>query len=412
MKLEAAALVLDAGEIAPDLRAVAPADADLVSTPELVSLWIKPGHYFNVFYRFVCRDGDTFGVSAHVLDPERGKRVVAAAGEHTCSRTKRIACRPCSTALTRPDVLVQAFPWDHRLPTLPRCTDPRQVRAAASDLDIQECDVRAYRPGMRCALRYRTAAGARIFGKVSVENRGRGYTFRTQGRIRDAILAAALPIRVPAPIVYVEELALTVVSELRGTSLHDLIAAGTSVESEVRAAASTLAALHGLPFVVEDRAFGASDELDLVTQWVELARVLAPSLATVLTEARGRLAAGVPGPGDAPSLLHRDFYDRQILFAADEPPAVLDLDTAAMGDRELDVANFCAHMRLRGLQFDRLDACLGWADAFVAAYPAPLDRHRCDWYRRSTLVRLACNYALRPRWRHIAAELAAAGLEG
>jgi Ser/Thr protein kinase RdoA (MazF antagonist) len=100
--------------------------------------------------------------------------------------------------------------------------------------------------------------------------------------------------------------------------------------------------------------------------------------------------------------VHRDFYDKQVLCLDDAAPAVIDLDTAARGDREIDVANFCAHLRFRALQHGREPLYAELEDAFLGAYPATLDRHRLDWYRRATLVRLACNYALRPRWRHVA----------
>lgn len=413
MNVDSAALLLDEEGIASDLLAVTPADTAFVRGPEMVSLWVKPGRYFNVYYRFVREDGSTFGVAAHVVDPERGKRIVAAAGKHTCTKSGEVPCGSCSTKLTRPDVLVQAFPLDYRLPGLPRCLDARILRAAAPNLEVETCEVKAYRPGMRCAIRYETGSGKGVFGKVSVESRGRGYAFRTQARVRDAILAADLPLRVPEPLAYVEELGLTVVSELRGTSLHDRITAGCAVDAEIGIAARALASFHALPLVVEERAFGADDELRLVEDWTTLASALFPELATALGEARRRLASDRPAEhAPAAALLHRDFHDKQVLFEDGEALAVLDLDTAAAGDRELDVANFCAHMWLRGLQSDRAGDALRWSEGFVSAYAHSLDRDRFDWYRRATLARLACNYALRPRWRYLAAELASAALEG
>ena len=91
---------------------------------------------------------------------------------------------------------------------------------------------------------------------------------------------------------------------------------------------------------------------------------------------------------------------------------MIDFDTAAWGDPEVDVANFCAHLRLRAAQHGREPLCAEMEDVFLGAYPAPLDRRRLDWYRRATLVRLGCSYALRPRWRHIAPRVLEGALEG
>jgi hypothetical protein len=89
---------------------------------------------------------------------------------------------------------------------------------------------------------------------------------------------------------------------------------------------------------------------------------------------------------------------------------LLDLDTAA-SDGEIDVANFCAHLVLRALQ----SPSSAWdpillGEAFVEAYRTrrAIARPLLDWYRGSALLRLACLYALRPRWRALAPQLAAA----
>jgi aminoglycoside phosphotransferase (APT) family kinase protein len=108
------------------------------------------------------------------------------------------------------------------------------------------------------------------------------------------------------------------------------------------------------------------------------------------------------------SLVHRDFYDKQILVA----PAgigLLDLDTTCLGDGEIDVANFCAHLRLRSLQWhDSAEAWAPFAARFVAVYRAcrpRTDMRRVRWYLASALLRLACLYALRPSWHALAPRL-------
>jgi aminoglycoside phosphotransferase (APT) family kinase protein len=102
--------------------------------------------------------------------------------------------------------------------------------------------------------------------------------------------------------------------------------------------------------------------------------------------------------------LHRDFYDKQILLGPDHV-TLLDMDTAGFGDPELDVANFCVHVWLRGIQHEEQASSDPLQAAFLDAYPLHLDAQRLSWYRSATLLRLAGNYVLRPRWRHVVEDL-------
>jgi len=147
----------------------------------------------------------------------------------------------------------------------------------------------------------------------------------------------------------------------------------------------------------------------VVGPWVSLVGGVFPDLAVKLEWCLSALREGAPGddPG-RPSLVHRDFYDKQILVT----PArigLLDLDTVCLGDPEIDVANFCAHLRLRSLQkYSSCASAVPLAAAFLAAYAAcqpRTDVSRVRWYLASTLLRLACLYSLRPAWRALAPRL-------
>ncbi len=46
-------------------------------------------------------------------------------------------------------------------------------------------------------------------------------------------------------------------------------------------------------------------------------------------------------------LLHRDFFDKQVVVDADGRPGLLDFDTLAAGEAAVDVANMLVHLELR-----------------------------------------------------------------
>jgi len=402
MNVAAALGMLDAEGMGDGLASL-PACREIVpGSGELAGLWVKPGRYFNAHYLFRGHDGREIRASAFTLEESRIERLLESRRQHTCATLGDISCPACTCGRAGSNVLLQVFPWDPRLPTLGRCLDAKQVRKVSEGvLEIEAAEARAYRPGMRCQIAYSTRQGRGMFGKVAVESRGNGYSFRTHGTLASALRASTCAIRVPAALAYLERLSLTLVEGVEGTSLYDLLAAGASPLAEVGAAAAALAAFHAVGDVVEDRRHGVDEERALVEAWVSLSRALFPELSSTLDECLRCLGETAVAAAPPSATVHRDFYDKQVLCVEGAAPAVIDLDTTARGDREIDVANFCAQLRFRALQYGRESLYAEMEDAFLGAYPASLDAVRLDWYRRATLVRLACSYVLRPRWRHV-----------
>jgi len=114
-----------------------------------------------------------------------------------------------------------------------------------------------------------------------------------------------------------------------------------------------------------------------------------------------RLDVGVVA--DAPiATCHRDFHDKQILYDGDRS-VLLDCDTLAMADPALDLGNFIAHLQWRTHQSpNHSDQLAQGTRAFRRAYGAMDDgtQKRAGWWSAATLLRLACLYTWRPRWRH------------
>ncbi len=72
----------------------------------------------------------------------------------------------------------------------------------------------------------------------------------------------------------------------------------------------------------------------------------------------------------APTLNHGDYHAGQLLFGADGPPWLLDLEDVALGDREADLANFSAHLATSGwlASADIASTFLQCLEAIRAAY--------------------------------------------
>jgi aminoglycoside phosphotransferase (APT) family kinase protein len=189
---------------------------------------------------------------------------------------------------------------------------------------------------------------------------------------------------------------------LPGTTLEH----GPQDTERAYAAAGAMLRAYHLPSTAGGAPWTAADELAQLKAWTGAAGVPFPELGAALARLTSTLEARIPDQPRFPVTLHRDFYDKQVLFH-DGTAALLDLDTAAAGDPALDVENFLAHVTLRGLQDPgRLDELESAGRAFRLGYGTRLPGEgRLAWWRAASLGRLAILYVLRPRWRSITTTL-------
>lgn len=99
----------------------------------------------------------------------------------------------------------------------------------------------------------------------------------------------------------------------------------------------------------------------------------------------------LPNADRRPRLVHRDLYPDQVLVS-DDRSALVDLDEVAVGEPELDLGNFTAHLTLGGLQRNgAIGASAAHSSAFLRAYHGAREiaRHRLAVYEAGALVRLA-----------------------
>ncbi|WP_349829437.1 phosphotransferase [Brevibacterium litoralis] len=99
---------------------------------------------------------------------------------------------------------------------------------------------------------------------------------------------------------------------------------------------------------------------------------------------------------------HRDLHDGQVLWDADTGAlGLLDFDTAALAEPELDVANLLVHLWLRADQGLWSQSRARRAHKIVRGVSdrLGLDPVRLDAYRLATAVRLVGVYGFRPAWQ-------------
>jgi len=250
-----------------------------------------------------------------------------------------------------------------------------------------------HRPGRRGVVQLRDGTYAKVVRP------GRSPRLVAGGERAGAVAAGHFD--VPTVLRHDPDAGVVVWTELAGPTLLDLGRAAPSPEDLAgawRAAGAAVSGLHGanrqgLP--VHD----ARAEVATAQGWLDAAvaaGVLPPArhpaaYERLLSEAPGRLG-----------VLHRDLHDKQVVVGAHI--GLLDLDTLAVGERALDLANALAHLELRVDQGLMTAAAAAVARrAFLeGADPDPETRERLPAHLGVARLRLAGVYAFRPRWRALA----------
>jgi Ser/Thr protein kinase RdoA (MazF antagonist) len=322
-------------------------------------------------------------------------------------------------------MVVQAFPFDRRLPALARLTDGPTPELAAllcaraglpeARIDGWTSELVRYRP-QRCAvLRWTLGDG------------GRARRFYAKLHAKDADLQAArgLPARaggftVARPLLELPDRRLVGFAEAPGTPFDRLVLRGAGASGAARVVGEALAALHR-DAALPERRFTAADQRADFAEAAGLVRWGRPDLDRRVRriEARvGRALRDVP-----PAFVHGDLKPDHVLLDGGRP-ALIDLDTRAAADPVLDPAKLLA--RLFGLGLERpasasaaRAASRALADAYFAAVPREW-RARLEPNYAAALLKLAASLLRRqaPGWPALVgalvveADRATAGLAG
>jgi Phosphotransferase enzyme family len=267
----------------------------------------------------VLYDLDLDGAStlAHLmmLPPRRAERLwgrIEAAG--LAGRARRI-----------PELgaVAQLFPADVRLPGL------------AGAMARGPAELVRYKPGRRAVLRY---GGERVvYGKLRADTAGVLHAELGRRLIE-------LGVSTPAPLGYLPDLRMTLHEEQRGSRLAEL--RGPDLVAWMEPVAAALARLHDAS-VADLPAHSMQLEIEDLRAAADTAAALLPHRRAEIDALLGRLAARLPAVRPAATTIHGSFHDDQVLVG-DHGVALLDLDSAGVGDPLLDVGHFASYLSAAG----------------------------------------------------------------
>ncbi|HHN78313.1 MAG TPA: hypothetical protein ENK11_06540 [Phycisphaerales bacterium] len=256
-------------------------------------------------------------------------------------------------------------------------------------------ELTTHRPGRRAVVRFDDAGGTLYAKALRPSKIGRIIRANQFVSGLDGRAFGVAPIRSTD-----ESIGMLVLRRLPGRNLHDLADPHAFVEG-CAAAGRALRTLHvappdGFPLHDDDA------EARMLRDRVEGIGVFVPALHGAASDACERVCKDLTAAAGRRAVLHRDFYDKQIVIDTDGTPGFLDFDTLGVGEPELDLANMLGHIELRVLQGEcSPETAREAATAFLDAY-GPANTDRIGAYLDSTRLRLAMLYAYRPKWARLA----------
>jgi hypothetical protein len=266
------------------------------------------------------------------------------------------------------DLLLQTFPFDHRLPALeplmtgpvPELVDSLLPRFGPGDWRLEGWDAEPvrYRVDLRASVRLtvraseiRTGSTAqeRFFAKIYASAEEAERAWDIQREVAAALGPEHEPLAVAPLVAYLPEARILVQAEAPGVSLQHLLRNSASEiandSKAVRRTAQAIAALHRLDVAAPPPRIrlGRQDPQRL-RRSTDLIRAARADLGPVLAEIEAGVLAGLSALGEAPAVpVHGDLKPGHVLFDHDRV-IVLDLDKFAAGDAMLDVTSMLIHL--------------------------------------------------------------------
>lgn len=372
----------------------------------LLRIRYRPAEHCFVHYELdlrSARSGQSMDVwlTGIIYPDERPRRrlkklLVACAGEPISDGWRAFGA---GFYLPEPNMLVQTFPCDRRLPSLPKI-----ISGAVPELDAEL--TRVLGPGdwdtvVRCVrpVRYRALSGAvlRYCLEATEDDYGRRITrtpyikigrtgegereARTLEALRSHARATEQPFTVTRPLAYIDRLSALVVEEAPGHSFEQAVLDGVDVEEAARRTARGLAAFHQWSVMPPAAAESVANRTKVAAAYVGWAcPALADHVQAVARAAEAALARTAPGP------THLDLKPDHV-FLDGERVVFIDLDTFGAADPVLDVATLLARLAAMPARFGAPPAHIetaarALADEYFARVPA-------DW-----CARLGINHAV------------------
>jgi hypothetical protein len=347
-------------------------------------------------------------------------------------------------------LLLQTPLEDKKLPGLETALDHEQMKPFLAGYlnpgrpgleSIRTCtvDILRYKPGKRCALRYRFSYdGSDSTGNVAIAGQsasrmageshvgegskpsqrsliGKIYGDGQEGARIFGIMSelarrgfdwgAADGIKIPHPYGYIPGLQMVVMEDVPSPSLKEMLSV-PELDQHLQRAARALLKIHHCPLGVVrrqrvTRKFQVEGRVSIVKQAVSKAVKACPALRMPFKASMSgikELSRGIFCP--QPTLIHGSLYLAEFLVGENEM-TIVDFDTFCNADPAIDVGNFLGHLRWKGLQLEwSPEEARRHAQTFLTAYRSDLPPDltcRIDFYTRLALLRIAARVALQPR---------------
>ena len=199
-------------------------------------------------------------------------------------------------------------------------------------------------------------------------------------------------IRTPDLIGYSRKNRLLLLKKLNGSPLRSFFDhPADDLGRAIQVASNSLAAWHRLP--PPSGVGGAANVAGELREQARTLEMLLPEGAARPTELADALVASAPAPGPA-CLLHGDFYYDQVLIRKKRLAHFLDLDNLAVGDPIIDVASFCAQLRLLAAR-ERLDEeraewiSRRFVEGYESASATRVNGRKLNWHVSAQLLKLS-----------------------
>jgi hypothetical protein len=259
------------------------------------------------------------------------------------------------------DMLVQVFPYDHRLPALsllmagpPPDLEPLlSARFGPGEWKIEAWEaepVRYYvalRATLRVTMHVRDAATGqaeelRCYVKVYANKKQGHKTYRVLQALWDKASVGSAGFTVGRPIAYLDTLGTLIQEEFSGTSLlEEVLLQEHEIVPVMSKAARALAALHLDQMILPRRRRRLKNVIGHLERKGNLLQQACPHLRSEIEEVVRTIVAGLAEAPPAPT--HCDLGMAHILLS-DERLALVDLDAFARSDPILDVANILSQL--------------------------------------------------------------------
>jgi Phosphotransferase enzyme family len=259
--------------------------------------------------------------------------------------------------------------------------------------EVSHANLVAYKQGNRGLIRYDLSGGSEpdevVLGKLYPDP---GRAARVDDIMRwlwGDVFSNADPLTVPQPLGCVPELAMLVFKPLAGQPLDSALSQGADA-STIELCARWLAALHGASTAL-DRRFDLAVEVVNLEAWAALIAHRYPGFEAAsqdLFRALRQRSTSLALEWNAP--IHKDFHYQHVFVNGGL--GVIDFDEIRWGDRNCDIAHFCAHLSLLSIRARNEGQLSRLEDVFRSGYARWSDwsrDERFDFFFAFTCLKIA-----------------------